>query len=69
MSAAPSAFTQWLDAKTGKAPACTYGNGRPCAAPTLPGCRQPICAYHWARGNWGPDWAARCHPEHPEAQS
>lgn len=28
-----------------------------------------VCAFHWAESNWGTAWAAKCHPDHPEAKS
>jgi len=28
-----------------------------------------MCPYHWAEYNWGKEWAAKCHPDHPEAKA
>ena len=25
------------------------------------------CPFHWAKGNWGLNWASKCHPDHPQA--
>lgn len=41
----------------------SYGCGRP----SIPGLNRGMCRYHWAKLNWGEDWAADCVPDHPEA--
>ena len=35
-------------------------------------CRRPaktggLCGYHEVKAQWGPKWAALCHPQHPDA--
>jgi len=39
-----------------------------CGAPSLKGLSQPVCAYAWARANWGEAWANTCYPAHPHAR-
>jgi len=36
-----------------------------CGAPSLKNLSQPVCAYEWARANWGEAWANKLYPTHP----
>lgn len=27
-----------------------------------------LCQYHFTKKIWGAEWAAKCHPEHPEVK-
>lgn len=42
-----------------------------CEAKSIPGLIRGAgkCAYHWAELHWGTKWAAKCHPDHPEAKA
>jgi len=48
--------------------ACTAAH---CGKPSIPGLIKGSgkCAFHWAKGVCGIEWAAKCHPDHQEAKS
>ena len=39
-----------------------------CGHDSIPGLRSGKCQFHWTKGAYGIEWAAKIYPEHREAQ-